>query len=836
MSKINFNKLASEATAASSHLLHPRDIFNALPDKDPKYGYLRAPQDQVLDQWFERRNNTRDTVIKLNTGGGKTIVGLLIARSCMNEEAGPVCYLTPDHYLASQAREQASQLGIATVDDPRAFAFQNGNAVLVDVFHRLFNGRSVFGVSTTAGRPQQSNVGTVIVDDAHACLTVASAQFRLEVPSSASAFERLIELFDEALNQQSSAGLLDLKAGRPTAVQQVPYWAWRERQDQVLEILHPLSAEKPHVFSWPLLVDVLPLCRAVFTANSFEVVAPCLPVTGVTGFAKSSRRVFLTATLADDGALVTEFDADPNQVEAPIVPANAGDIGDRMILVPQQTHPDAHEDEIRQLVVDLASDRNVVVIVPSVARAEFWQPDAQLVLDKQNLHEGIEKMRSDPAIGLVVLINRYDGVDLSGDACHVLVVDGLPEAMSGIERVDQAQLLDSSLRLVTQVQRLEQGMGRATRSNEDHCVVILLGARLAERLYDPIARKSFSPATRTQLELSLKLACELEGSELADLREVIDQCLDRDRDWVAASRGQLATLKYDNGRVSQVAVRSRRAFDAATAGEYRGAESELNLLLNDDLDPATEAYIRQQIAAYIDHVDPAGAQQLQLAAFKINKRLLRPVEGVTYEKLERSTHKQGVAAASWLQEKYTNKTNLALGINRLNADLEFGPSTDRFEQAWCELAFHIGLKGQRPEQEIGRGPDGLWALPDATFFVIEVKSGVSKDRPEVYKSEAEQLSNSMDWFKEQYPGTKAIAVLVHPSRRFDNKASFPQDCRVVTTNKLDKLKDALQGLASSLSDGDAFRDSERLGPILDAHGFTPQKLLDRFTTKARRKS
>ena len=830
MPKIDFSKFALEAAAASS-LINPRDIFNALPNKDPRYGYLRAPQDQVLDKWFDRRNNT-DTIIKMNTGGGKTAVGLLIARSCMNEGVGPVCYLVPDHYLASQVRGQAEQLGIATTDDPAQFAFQNGEAILVDVFHKLFNGQSVFGVSTSAGRPPRFQVKTVIVDDAHACLTAAGAQFRLEVPSSEPAFEELIDLFNEALEQQSSAGLLDLRSRRATAVQQVPYWAWSEQQDRVLEILHPLSAESPHLFTWPLLVDVLPLCRAVFTASAFEVAAPCLPVMGVTGFAEASRRVFLTATLADDGVLVTEFDADPIQVETPIVPASAGDIGDRMILVPQQTHPNAQADDIRQMVVDLASERNVVVIVPSAARADYWRPDAQLILDKDNLHQGVEEMRSNPAIGLVVLINRYDGVDLPGDACHVLVVDGLPEAMSGIERVDQAQLADSSLRLVTQVQRLEQGMGRATRSNEDHCVVVLLGARLAERLYDRVAQQSFSPATRAQLELSSRLAFELEGSELADLREVIDQCLNRDRGWIAASRGLLATLKYDDARVSQVAVKSRRAFDAAAASAYRDAATELRSLLNDRLDQTTETYIRQQIAAYIHNVDPASAQQMQLAAFKLNRRLLRPVEGVTYEKLTSPTREQGVAAATWLQEKYTNATELALGLNGLIADLEFGPRTEAFEQAWCDLAFHLGLTGQRPEQDTGKGPDGLWALPDARFLVIEAKSGVAKDRRHVHKSEAEQLSHSMDWFEGQYPGMSATAVLVHPSPKFERKASFPRGCRVVTARKLDKLRGSLKRLVSSLSDEHAFRDPTRLGSHLDTHCFTPQKFLKSFTTSA----
>ena len=162
---------------------------------------------------------------------------------------------------------------------------------------------------------------------------------------------------------------------------------------------------------------------------------------------------------------MTDFGADARQVAKPIVPANAGDIGDRLILVPQQTHPNASEEEIRDIIVDLAAMRNVAVIVPSAARAAYWADDSTMILNKDNLAAGVERMRADPASGLYVFVNRYDGVDLPGDACHVLVIDGLPEALDGIERADAAWLSGTSLLTARQVQRLEQGMGRATRSN-----------------------------------------------------------------------------------------------------------------------------------------------------------------------------------------------------------------------------------------------------------------------------------------------------------------------------------------------------------------------------------
>ncbi|MGH3873555.1 MAG: DEAD/DEAH box helicase [Pseudonocardiaceae bacterium] len=62
----------------------------------------------MLEKWFARRDD-RDIVIKQNTGGGKTVAGLLIAQSTLNEGIGKAIYLAPDTYLARRVREEAAE-------------------------------------------------------------------------------------------------------------------------------------------------------------------------------------------------------------------------------------------------------------------------------------------------------------------------------------------------------------------------------------------------------------------------------------------------------------------------------------------------------------------------------------------------------------------------------------------------------------------------------------------------------------------------------------------------------------------------------------------------------
>ena len=130
---IDFGALNQPRTADT--LIDPRDIFNALPTKTSGMNFLRGPQDQVLEKWFARRSQ-RDVVVKLNTGGGKTVVGLLIAKSSLAEGNGPVVYLVPDKYLVNQVIAEANKLGICVVNDPKSFAYSQGSAILVDTLDR----------------------------------------------------------------------------------------------------------------------------------------------------------------------------------------------------------------------------------------------------------------------------------------------------------------------------------------------------------------------------------------------------------------------------------------------------------------------------------------------------------------------------------------------------------------------------------------------------------------------------------------------------------------------------------------------------------------------------
>lgn len=823
MAGLDFDKLSGPSAADTE--IHPREIFAALPEKSKRYQYLRDVQREVFEGWHSRRAE-RDLVVKMNTGSGKTVVGLLLLKSALNEAVGPAVYLAPDNYLADQVAETARDLGLTTSRDPRDSAVASGDAILIATLHTLFNGRSKFGVSPES---RKIRIGTVLIDDAHACLRATEEQFELRIPTSHKTYTQLLELFGDVLSDQYPVGLLDLLDGDRSPALLIPPWSWFDHSQDVLRILHPHRDDEVLGWGWPLIRDAIPFCRCVITADEVQIKPPMPPVHQVPSFVQAKRRIYLTATLSDDSVLVTHFAADAGSVRASINPSAADDIGDRMILVPQEIRPDWADEDIKSYLAELASQRNVVVIVPSKARAVWWSDVAAETLLASGLHDGITRLQGGH-VGLVVLVAKYDGVDLPDDACRVLVIDGLPEAYTGVDRLEATALDDTVAMTARQLQRIEQGMGRGVRSRDDHCVVMLLGRKLVRRLHEPGAASHFSPATRAQLKLCRQVAQQLTDGSLEDLKVAVEQCLSRAPGWVRASRNALVGITYGDGQVTDEAVHTRRAFDLAVQQRYTEAVEAQQIAVNAATDPVQRGWLKQQLSAYLHPIDAVRAQKLQHSALDDNRALLKPLQGVAYVHLTGRAGQQARTAVEFLGNRYESGGDLLIGVNSMLDDLVYDsdPSrVDAFEQAVADLGEHIGFVTQRPERDFKRGPDGLWALGGPAYLVIEAKSGAVTDY--IRKKDLDQLSGALNWFRGEY-GSSATAtpLLFHLVNKPHATASAPPGTRVVTKESLSGLRDAVNAWAMSLAHEESFKNPDRLGEQLVQHSLNGASVVHKY--------
>ena len=82
----------------------------------------------------------KDVVIEMNAGAGKTLIGVLIAQSLVNETAGQVLYVCPTIQLIEQARMRAEECGleVATMRGPGRMNRPSVVPTLPDQLRRRF--------------------------------------------------------------------------------------------------------------------------------------------------------------------------------------------------------------------------------------------------------------------------------------------------------------------------------------------------------------------------------------------------------------------------------------------------------------------------------------------------------------------------------------------------------------------------------------------------------------------------------------------------------------------------------------------------------------------------
>ena len=61
-----------------------------------KPALLCPSQERVLAEWFSSRKDEKNNIIKLHTGEGKTLIGLLLLHSKINSGEGPCLYICPN--------------------------------------------------------------------------------------------------------------------------------------------------------------------------------------------------------------------------------------------------------------------------------------------------------------------------------------------------------------------------------------------------------------------------------------------------------------------------------------------------------------------------------------------------------------------------------------------------------------------------------------------------------------------------------------------------------------------------------------------------------------------
>ena len=836
---INFSKLKSSSNQAS---IEPRDIFMALPTKDKSYGYPRDVQTEVWKQWFDKRNE-KNIIIKMNTGSGKTVVGLTILQSCLNEGKGPAVYIVPDNFLIKQVCDEAKKLEIRVAYDNEGvkgeedYYFKHNKAILVTNIHKLVNGKSVFGLRSS----NNVKIGSIIIDDVHACLDTIKRQHTITIESNHDLYKKIISYIANYSEVKESQNFCDIKdRNDPRYSYLVPFWIWQKECQNIYNSIsdEDYKDEAFVLFNLPLMRDNWKTANCVISARSVEITLKGTPINKITSFEEAQRRIFMSATLADDSVFVSSIGLKEKELSNIITPEKANDIGEKLIIFPKHLNAKITDEEIKKEICNIAKQHNVVVIVPSFDRANFWSdinPSQILSTNENNIQSGVDKLKSGEFTGTTILVNKYDGIDLPDDACRVLVVDGLPSIRSEYDLAIQGMNPNDKRLCREQIQKIEQGMGRGVRSNNDFCSIVLMGEKLADVIVNQHGKNFFSSATLEQWNLSQQLWEQLmestQSPTIENIFALTDYMFKRNPEWISASKSNLSNVVYNKSRnVDSLIVAMREAFEKECLENYEESFSIIAQEKDKTNDNKTKGLLMQYMAEYKNFSNPAMAQEILLSARNFNSMVLKPIKGIQFSKLTSRNNGQSRSIIKYIEENGFNANEYVLHVSAILEDLKFSDNhAKRFEKALNDVASVIGIASSRPEVQFGgKAPDNLLAFSNSEYVIIECKNRTTTEL--ISKDDCEQLLSSIQWFKNHYIlGEKYIPIMIHNSDTFRTEASPSPDMRIMTPKLLDEFSRAIRGFVEGVVKNGVFGNNKEVEKLLNSFKLNGYQIIDQYT-------
>ena len=408
MNDFDFGSLTSAASDAKP--TNPIEVFQSVPSLDGTPNDLWSGQSSALEQWHDDRDK-KDVLVSLHTGAGKSLVGLIIAQSLVNEGVPNVIYACATNDLVLQTEKEVSSR-LSFLCSTRAGGrfsndnFENGTGFCITNYQALFNSRTKFRGDM---RP-----GAIIFDDAHVadkiirdCYTISISRRDL-----AAAFDEFIALitpyfrtmlrgeFLNAIVQGSSSySCTALPPGLVVNLAQagtLNAWLKKYGIDESLEYGH--------------LADKFQSCSIFLSRNGIEIAPAFLPSQRMDLLSSSEiRRVYLSATLTSEVDFCRAFGKRPS---VKIDPANDAGVGERLILLRRRDQlklNNSANPEFAEVAKVLAKENKVLIASSSYLAAKKYE---ELVKPpkKTEFSSRLNEFRNSTAPGAFALVARMDGL------------------------------------------------------------------------------------------------------------------------------------------------------------------------------------------------------------------------------------------------------------------------------------------------------------------------------------------------------------------------------------------------------------------------------------------
>ncbi len=774
----------------------PEELFANLSNRSNSHGYLRAPQVDALRD-YEKMQNESDIAFELPTGTGKTLVGLLIAEWRRRRTGAKVTYLALTNQLAKQVIREAEKLGIDCADiagsrDTREPAeigkYKAAQAIGITTYSNLFNVNPVV---------QASDV--IVFDDAHGGEQFVADMWTVKVRKQeySEVHNDLLTILRPVLTDsqyriitdESEFGSVELANAHGNSA----------LISEIIEIIDKVNNSELY-FPWSMIRNNLNACFIFVSLNEI-VIRPLIPPTHThEPFSGTNQRIYMSATLGGEGDLLRGYGV------TSIKPIRVQHVqwGKRYIFIPGLY---LEENKCRTIISNIWQDipqKRALMLTPSFSISEKAFQDITQEMDPNpgRLNANDIAKSLDPFIladnAILCLAGRYDGIDLPGDNCRLLLLIESPAAIGALERHLRGRWRLGPLLRRRERVRLVQGMGRCTRDATDYAIILLIGQSLIDSLTTPLLVQGLPG----EIQREIKWGIEQSKVALNDIKEmsrmIIELLSDKNyRKDANESIGEtelpetkIDSESYDDSGKLEVRY-SKALWEENYSTAFRIAHEAADKTVEPELTGycAWWLYLGAIAARYQNNRDGEIDCIKRARATGINTgfldHILRGLLGKVPEDVP-SSKEDRQAEAIWRQfEKWGWR---GPKFNEKMKDIKEGLSA-----LTNPTRYHLGLEGLgqclgaevlRPTEE--GAPDVVWIFSD-NCFTFEVKSKKKTDGS-LSKKDIQQTKGHPNWIREHFDSYKhatMYAIVVSPTRNIDAVAEpHARDVYYVSTDTI----------------------------------------------------
>jgi|SRR5882724_73346 len=780
-----FSKL--KAAPKEQRLTDPIALFQRLRVTDTSINDLWLAQGDALREWNQNRTKP-DVSISLNTGAGKTLVGLLIGQSLVNEMRSLVLYACSSIQLVEQTAKKAKGYGLPITTYTKG-KFSNdlaakGDAVCLTTYQALFNGKSVFFNREIAG---------VVFDDSHAAEHLLRDHFSLRIDRDrfASVYSQICSEFSDYFHSVGLASSFeDITEGNSNRLLMIPPFEVKRAHAAVSKYLREsvIPNDDNTTFAWAHLKDRTDLCAFIVSSSEITITPAFVPSRTLPYFSAVVRRVYLSATLSALDVFVRTFGREPSIQIAP--KTTAGEC-ERMILIPEKMS-DVSDDV--QSTIQLIRPHKALLLVPSYGRAEEWEEIAKPPA-KEHATQVIEGFKSQEGSSKLLLAGRYDGMDLPGDMCRVVVIDDLPSGIGLLERYLWEYLRFSAALRSAIASRIVQSFGRISRGMSDHGVAILTGRRLVEWLQVPKNLASLPLFLQKQLQLGFQMSANM---NIQDAASSIQACLTRQRDWIDAYERFMQEASSDEALPEPLTLAELALAEAKYAADiwhrdYSEAASHLQKTLVEagNFSVSTVCWHKLWLGYALElSGDSETARALYQQAHAGQRNIPSPRnEGISAATQTLPAH--ALAAAQQFEVTPDGRIRVPRTFERDLLHLNGTGTTRQTEESLRCLGQYLGFEATRPDNEHSTGPDVLWLFPDNSALCVDAKT--EKEATSVYrKEELGQLADHVQWVRDNTDAQNITCGFVGPEVPASQSANPADGVKVASLANFQKVGETLK--------------------------------------------